>query len=152
MAWNRKRQLARQRLDEKLALLRPADRHIAPSSGWIRALRDALGMPTEHLAQLVGVRRQSIGDLEASEARGSITLDTLRRVGAAMDCTLVYALVPNQPLQDIVETRAQTLAHAARAATAHTMALEDQFVASQPSDLTTYIEDHISERDLWSGK
>ena len=52
-----------------------------------------------------------------------------------MDCTLVYALVPNTTLQATVETRAHALAHTALAATAQTMALEDQAVAITPEDV-----------------
>lgn len=109
-------------------------------------------MPAEHLGRLMGIRRQSVADMELSEAKGSITLDTLHRAAAAMDCTLVYALVPNTTLQATVETRARALAHAALAATAQTMALEDQAVATTPGDMEAYIQDYVSERQLWSAE
>jgi predicted DNA-binding mobile mystery protein A len=150
MAWNPKLQRARESLDDRLVPLRSADRHNPPARGWIRAIRDALGMSGDHLGKLLGVRRQSLADIELSEAKGTITLDTLRRAAAALDCTLVYALVPNTSLQATVETRARALAHTTLAATAHTMALEDQAVATTPKDIESYIHDHISERQLWS--
>ena len=109
-------------------------------------------MPAEHLGRLMGIRRQSVADMELSEAKGSITLDTLRRAAAAMDCTLVYALVPNTALQATVEARARAIAHTALAATAQTMALEDQAVATTPGDMEAYIQDYVSERQLWSAE
>ncbi|KFC65044.1 mobile mystery protein A [Devosia sp. LC5] len=70
-----------------------------------------------------------------------------------MDCTLVYALVPNSSLETFVAKRAETLARIAITGVAHTMALEDQQVTSElQQQIADYIEDHISERDLWSRK
>ena len=152
MAWNRKLLRARANLDGRLAPLRPTSQYHPPAKGWIRALRDALGLPADQLGKLMGIRRQSVADMELSEAKGSITLDTLRRAAAAMDCTLVYALVPNTTLQATVETRAHALAHTALVATAQTMALEDQAVAITPEDVESYIQDYISERQLWSAE
>ena len=150
MAWDRKLLRARENLDGRLAPLRPANQYQPPAKGWIRALRDALEMSADHLGKILDVRRQSIADMERSEAKGSITIETLRRAAAAMDCTLVYALVPNTTLQDMIESRARAVAHAALASTEHTMALEDQAVATTPEDMASYIRDHISERQLWS--
>ena len=150
MAWNRKLQRARNSLDRRLQVFQPADQHHPPMKGWIRALRDSLGLSAAQLGKRLGVRSQSIDDLEKSEAAGTISLDALARVGQAMDCTLVYALVPNTSLEAMVQKRAEALAMAAISGVAHTMALEDQQV-STPVDaqVRDYIDDHISERDLW---
>ena len=150
MAWDRKLLRARKSLDIRLAPLRPASQYQPPAKGWTRAIREALGMSGDQLGKVLGMRRQSVADIELSEAKGSITLDTLRRVAGVMDCTLVYALVPNTSLQTAVEMRARVLAHTALAATAHTMALEDQTVATTSEDMEAYIQDHITERQLWS--
>lgn len=150
MAWNRKLQRARQNLDQKLRAFQPADQHHPPAKGWIRALRDSLGLSAAQLGNKLGVRSQSIDDLEKSEAARTISLDALARVGQAMDCTLVYALVPNTSLESIVQRRAETLAMAAISGVAHTMALENQQVPGPlGQQVRDYIEDHISERDLW---
>jgi transcriptional regulator with XRE-family HTH domain len=55
-------------------------------------------MSSAQLAQRLKIKQPSLVDLEKSEAKGSIELATLRRVAEALDCTLVYALVPNKPL------------------------------------------------------
>lgn len=152
MAWNRKLQRARRSLDEKLTIFQPVEQHQPPAKGWIRALRDSLGLSSAQLGKRLGVRSQSIDDLEKSEAGGGISLDSLRRVGQAMDCTLVYALVPNTSLEAMVQRRAETLANAAVLGVSHTMALEDQQVSAPlRQQMDDYIGDHISERDLWSG-
>lgn len=150
MAWNRKLQQARRMLDRKLTSLQPPEQYHPPSRGWIRALRNSLGLSSAQLGKILGVRSQSIDDLEKSEAIGGISLDALRRVGQAMDCTLVYALVPNDSLEAMVQRRAESVARTEISRVSHTMALEDQEVAGAlQQQIEDYIEDHVSERDLW---
>lgn len=150
MAWTRKLLTSRQVLDKRLATFQPATQHQAPAKGWIRAIRNSVGLSAAQLGHMLDVRSQSIDDLERSEAAGTISLETLRRVGRAIDCTLVYALVPNTSLQAMVEQRAEDLAKAALAGVSHTMALEDQQVEGPvQQQIEDYIADHISERDLW---
>ena len=150
MTLNPKLQKARRSLDLKLRAYQPATAHQAPPKGWIRALRNALGLSANQLGQALGIRSQSIDDLEKSEAAGRITLDALRRAGQAMDCTLVYALVPNSSLEATVQRQAEALARAAIARVAHSMALEDQQVAGQlKQQIDDYVAEHLSERDLW---
>jgi hypothetical protein len=53
---------------------------------------------------------------------GSIRLSTLRRVAAALNCELLYAFVPNEPLEDMVRRQARRKAAeelALRAVEAH---------------------------------
>ena len=116
---NELRQHARQRIDERLTGLKPEDRFTPPPKGWIRAIRDALGMTGVQLAKRLRVRPQTVEALEKSEASGSIQLGTLRRAAAALDCTLVYALVPDSSLEGAVATRAQDRAARSRARRPH---------------------------------
>jgi predicted DNA-binding mobile mystery protein A len=97
-----------------------------PPRGWFRAIREALGMPRDEVARRLGVTKQAIGKLEASEANGSIRLETLRRAAQALECTLVYALVPNSSLEDVVEGRARAVARRDLERASHTMILEAQ--------------------------
>jgi predicted DNA-binding mobile mystery protein A len=119
---------ARARLDEKFKAMEPSVRQSRPVRGWIRAIREALGMTAEQLAKRLGVKQPSIVALEQSEAKGTIELATLRRVAEALDCTLVYALVPNKPLEQTVRERARLFARRRLEPIAHSMALEDQKV------------------------
>lgn len=83
-------------------------------------------MPRAELARRLGVSGQAVAKLEASEADGSIRLDSLRRAAEALDCTLVYALVPNASLEEIVDHRAREIARRQVERVQHTMLLEDQ--------------------------
>ncbi|HEY1132044.1 MAG TPA: mobile mystery protein A [Roseateles sp.] len=143
--------LARKRLDTKLAPFRALTTIDMPRTGWLRAIRQALGMSSRQLAERLGLASQSVDDMEKTEATGTIRLDTLRRAAAALDCTLVYALVPNQSLQAMVERRARALATAALDRVDQTMALEDQRVENPDREelIEDYIRQHIRDRDLW---
>lgn len=97
-----------------------------PSGGWLRAIRQALGMTTRQLAKAVGVTQAAVVDAERTEAKGDITLATLQRYAAALDCELIYALVPKRPLKEIVEARADRIARDQVSRVKHSMALEAQ--------------------------
>ncbi len=97
-----------------------------PSVGWLRAIRQALGMTTRQLARSVGVTQAAVVDAERTEAKGDITLATLQRYAAALGCELRYALVPLRPLEEIVEERADRIARDQVTRVRHAMALEDQ--------------------------
>ncbi len=146
------RKRARTRLDERLDGLRPADRFRAPPKGWVRALRDALGMTGAQLGARMGIRPQTVETIEKSEAAGTIQLSTLRRAAEALDCTLVYALVPNTSLETMVNERARKIAMRELKRVAHTMRLEAQGTddADLEARIQTYIRDRLSERDLWN--
>src|SRR5207245_10922919 len=93
---------SRSQLDERFRELGPAKRYTPPVRGWIKALREALGMSTAQLAKRLGIKQPSLVDLEQSEAKGTIELATLRRVGEVLDCTIVFAVVPHNPMEDLV--------------------------------------------------
>jgi predicted DNA-binding mobile mystery protein A len=146
------RRRARQRLDERLLSLKPEERFRAPPKGWARAIRDALGMTGVQLAKRLGIRPQSVEALETSEANGSIQLKTLRRAAEALDCTLVYALVPNVSLEGAVHDRARQIAMRDLGRVAHTMKLEAQETGDTNFEerIEAYIRDVLKERDLWN--
>jgi len=125
---------SRSHLDERFKDLGPVTRYASPVRGWIKAVRDALGMSTGQLAKRLGVKQPSVVALEQSEAKGTIELATLRRVAEALDCTLVYALVPNRPLEAIVRDRARTFARRRLEPVEHSMLLEDQKVTARHAE------------------
>src|SRR6516164_7196556 len=99
----------RSQLDRRFREIGPPSRFQAPVRGWIKAVREALGMSSAQLAKRLGVRQPSVVALEQSEAKGTIELATLRRVAEALDCALVYALVPKKPLEAVVRERARAV-------------------------------------------
>jgi predicted DNA-binding mobile mystery protein A len=93
---------------------------------------------------------QAVIGLERSEASGTIQLDTLRRAAEALDCTLVYAIVPNESLASMVDKRARAIALRALHRVSHSMALEDQQVDRDfEQRVRTYIDTALRDRDLW---
>lgn len=145
------RKRARERLDERLGTMKPVERFRAPPKGWVRAIRDALGMSGVQFARRLGVQPPSVAALEVSEESGSIQLKTLRRAAEALDCTLVYALVPNDSLEGVVQARARRIALRDLGRVAHTMKLEAQETPDGATDerIDAYIRDNVKERDLW---
>ena len=83
-------------------------------------------MSSAQLASRLGVKQPSVTAMEQSEASGTIELATLRRTAQALDCTLVYALIPNRPLAAIVRDRARMLARRHLMSVEHSMLLEGQ--------------------------
>jgi predicted DNA-binding mobile mystery protein A len=125
---------SRSKLDERFKEIGTVKGHAAPVRGWIKAVREALGMTTAQLAKRLKVKQPSVVAIEQSEARGTIELATLRRVAEALDCTLVYAFVPNKPLEAMLRDRARLFARRRRGPVEHSMLLEDQAVAEMDVD------------------
>ncbi|NOJ44715.1 mobile mystery protein A [Bradyrhizobium archetypum] len=115
-------------LDSRFATLSALSHAQRPPKGWIRAIRDALGMTTAQYAKRLGVSQPRIVELEKSEQGGSVTLNTLQRAAEALGCRLVYALVPERPLAEVVTKRAAEVAERQSRAVEQTMRLEDQAV------------------------
>lgn len=91
-------------LDDHLFRISACDR---PSGGWIRAVRTSLGMSVRQMAERMDITQQSAARLEKNEADDVIKLKSLRKAAEALDCRLVYALVPNEgELRDIVRRQA----------------------------------------------
>lgn len=115
-------------LDSRFATLQALSHAQRPPKGWLRAIRDALGMTTSQYAKRLGVSQPRIVELEKSEQGGSVTLNTLQRAAEALGCRLVYVLVPERPLAEVVTKRAAEVAERQSRAIEQTMRLEDQAV------------------------
>jgi predicted DNA-binding mobile mystery protein A len=117
--------LARKQLERRLAPLRDM-RLVAPPKGWIKAIRESLGMTARQLAARMGVALSRIPTIEKAEVTGATTLRTLRQAAAAMNCAFVYAFVPIEPLDDMLRKRAMQKARKDVSRLDHTMLLENQ--------------------------
>src|SRR5258708_2673017 len=107
-------------LDKRLDPLRSWNA-AKPPHGWVRAVRDALGMNTRQYARRLGVSQPQVVAYEKGETEESITLASLRRAAEGLDCELVYALVPKRPLTDSLRARAEAITDAKLARMSHTM-------------------------------
>lgn len=143
-------------LDKRLITLRPLAKSARPPKGWLRAVRDALGMTTAQLARRIGVTQPRIVELEQSEVSGTVTLHSLQRAAEALGCRVVYALVPDRPLADVVRSRAELVADKQLTSVQHTMALEDQGVRDKGANKLlreTYIRKLLQKpARLWDEK
>jgi predicted DNA-binding mobile mystery protein A len=120
-----------------------------PPHGWIRAIREALGMSAAVLAARLGITAGAVTRLEQSEAADRIQLDTLRRAADALGCDLVYLLVPRRPLDVVVRDRARELARRQIAAVEQTMRLEDQATGMTSGMEKRFVEQLLERGGLW---
>ena len=141
---------SRAALDKRFSSILPVDHLARPVRGWIKAIRQALGMSSAQLAKRLGMKQPSLAEIEQSEVKGTIQLATLRRVAEALDCKLVYALAPTKPLGAIVSARARQVARRRLASVDHTMLLENQKVPEK--DFEARLDElarDIKLRTLW---
>ncbi|MGB9358139.1 MAG: mobile mystery protein A [Acidimicrobiia bacterium] len=143
---------ARRRLDARFLRLRPLAEEPRPHKGWIRAIRDALGMSSTELAARIGVSQQRVPQMERSELQGSITLETLRRVADALDCDLVYVLHPRTSLDEAVKEQARRKAAQHLGPVAHHGRLEDQEldVKDEAAQLDEFALRFVDRKGLWA--
>jgi len=125
-----------------------------PRGGWLKTIRSGLGMSTTQLASRLKISRQAVADQEQREVDGTITLAALQKAAAAMECDLLYAIVPRRPISEMVQLRAREVAARRLKDVAHSMSLEEQAVPQeeferQVDDLTDEIIRDLP-RDLWA--
>ncbi len=146
------RTIARRSLDRRLEPLRHLAKEPRPHRGWIRAIRDALGMSSTELGGRLGISQQTIAEFERNERQGTIQLETLRRVADALECDMAYFLVPRQGLEGMVHERAAEKARSYLSDVSHHSRLEDQQLEDtrelqQIQDLAAQF---VDRRGLWS--
>lgn len=145
--------LARWALDAQFQPLRKMKPLIRPGRGWIRAIRESIGMTTGQFAKRLGVSQPRVAALERAEANEVVTLKTLRQAAEALDCVLVYALVPKTSLEEMVKERARHVAEQQLSRTDHTMRLENQAVSKSRRDQARddLMQELLrSDRRLWA--
>ena len=109
-------------------------------------------MSGRELGALLDVSQSTIDDMERSEARGTIKLETLQRAADRLDCDLVYALVPRTSLDEAVRRRARLKAAQHLRDVSHHTRLEDQTVATEDAEaqLDELAARFIDRRGLWT--
>ena len=122
----KQKKLAREQLDETLKKLLPLKTVVPPRKGWIRAIRDALGMTGEQLAKRLHSNKQRISRIEQDEKFGKVTLKTLKNVAEALDCEFIYGFVPKESLEQAVRNQAKVIAKKRMSRSNQMMRLEKQ--------------------------
>jgi predicted DNA-binding mobile mystery protein A len=90
-----KKSLQLHQLNSKMLGFASLKKVAMPPTGWIKAIRTAIGMSMQQLGNKLNVSKQGVMDIEKREKDGSITIKSLREIARAMDLQLVYGFVPN---------------------------------------------------------
>lgn len=150
---NQFRDLQLEQIDALLASWRGAQLSARPRTGWVRAIRESLGMSAAAFARRLGMTHAGVRKLESAEASDVITLASLRKLAQALDCELHYALVPRTSLKQQKHDRAKAVASERLHPMSHSMALEDQAVQEplNQRQLEMTVKELLegSGRELW---
>jgi len=146
--------LIREQLDASLQRLSPLLDVTAPPKGWIRAIRDALGMTAKQLADRLDVAQQAVARIEKEELAGSVTIKTMRRIAERLDCVFVYGVVPRTSLEETVSRQTKKVATRRLAQASQTMSLENQALSRRENEqaLSDLVDELIRTlpSDLWN--
>ena len=147
------RRVMREQLDKSFKKFGKVSDMQPPVKGWLRSIREALGMSGKHLGARIGVSQPRIVKMERDELSGAVTLKTMRQAAEAMDCVFVYSLIPLTSLEATMRKRAKILAENRLAKTSHSMLLEDQLVSNEERQMMfeSKVEDLLRDlpKDFW---
>ena len=148
-----KRKLIILQLDTTLSKFKVLKDIFVPPKGWIRAIRDALGMNARQLADRLGEHRSWPEQIEKKELTGGVTIKTMRKVAECLDCVFVYGFVPKTSLEEIVKAQAKKISVKRLARASQTMSLESQALSSEEnkkvlSDMVDELVDSLPS-NLW---
>lgn len=134
------RKLLIEQLDQKLKPFSKAGMVLVPNNGWIHTIRTALNMTLAQLGNNLNITRQGVKRIEDSEAKGTISINSLKGVGEALDLKLVYGFVPKDgSIDNLINFKAEKLARKIVLRTNHNMKLEGQGISDKK------IKDSIKE-------
>jgi predicted DNA-binding mobile mystery protein A len=139
-----KKKLIREQLEASLQRFEPLRTISIPGKGWIRAIRDGLGMTARQLAGRLGIAQQAVARIEKDEQTGSVTIRTMQRIAEGLDCTFVYGLVPNSSLEETIRKQAKLIAVKRLTQASQTMLLENQMLSNlENKKMLTEIVDEL---------
>ena len=116
-----------QQLNEKMDQLNGMQHVIVPPIGWIKAIRNGIGMSMEQLGKKLSITKQGVMDIEKREKEGAITIKSMQEIAKALDMQFVYGFVPDAgSLDHMIEMRALEMATKIVQRTSTTMKLENQ--------------------------
>jgi len=149
-----KKQLLIEQIDRKLEPFSSSEMISIPNRGWINSIRTALNMTMAQLGARLNMTKQGVNRIEESEAKGTITINSLKEAGEALDLKLVYGFVPKEgSLNNLVNMKAEKLARKIVQRTNQNMKLEDQGISDEKikrsiADLAGEIKREM-RRSLW---
>lgn len=131
-------------LEEKFNEINALRDVATPPTGWLRLVRQSLGMTLQQVAVKLGISKQSVREMESRELTGAITLKRLREAAEAMEMNLVYGFVPKDgSVENLIERKARELATEIIEKASVTMRLENQ--ENAPERIHRAIEERAEE-------
>jgi predicted DNA-binding mobile mystery protein A len=137
-------EIAITQLDKQLSQVKSNAALARPVYGWIKTIRSAIGMTSTQFAKRLGIAQSRASVIERSEIEDSLTLKTLQKAASAVNCRLVYFLIPEKTLKEMVQDQTSKFVKAETQAVVHSMKLENQgvddfddFVKAQMDDVLT---------------
>ncbi len=149
-----KNKLLIEQLDQKLKSFQKTETILVPDKGWINTIRTTLNMTMAQLGSKLNVTRQGIKGIEESEAKGSISINSLKEAGEALGLKFVYGFVPKDgTIDNLIKSRAKNLAKKIVLRTNQNMKLENQGISDKKIkqsiiDLATEIKREM-RKSLW---
>ena len=148
--WNKK--VTREQLDKKLEVFKNLVGFI-PQPGWIKTIREVLGLSASQLGEKVGIDQSRISRLENAEPMGNLKLSSLQKIAKGLNMYFVYAFVPEATLESMVRDQAKRIALKRLETLDNTMRLEKQALSDE--DKKKALEDMIDKimleqpKDFW---
>ena len=139
----------RRTLDNRLKKISKRQEFTVPNRGWIKSIREALGMSAADLGERMGITRQSVLTLEVSESDGRAGMDSLKRAAEAMECSFVYAFLPNSTLENILRKQIEKVVAERMRNVSHSMKLEDQSVELTDSVYEALVKNLMNSPKVW---
>jgi predicted DNA-binding mobile mystery protein A len=128
----KERKLILEQLDRKIIKYKILHDIVIPPQGWVFSIRKGLNMSLRQLGNRMGVTPQNVYQLEEREKNGTVTINVLKQVGAALNMKFVYGFIPlDFTLERMIEKKAQELATDIVNRTSLSMKLEDQAVSDR---------------------
>lgn len=109
-----------------------------PPQGWLKTIREFMGMTTTQLAQKIGVTQPRVVSMEKNEK--NIKISTMERIADALNCDFVYTFIPRENIEDIIYNQAKKKAIKILDKVNHNMGLENQL-----ANTDELLEDLIKE-------
>ncbi len=150
--WDKK--LVREQLDSKIAPLKDFASTGLSNIGWIKTIREALGMTSSQLAVRAGLSQSRISHIEKAETDGNIKLSTMQNIARSLGVEFVYGFVPKDTLEAMVREQARKIALERMKRLSHTMSLELQELS--PKNKESALKDMIDKilidepKDFWN--
>ena len=135
-------------LDKKTFDLKSAKNIVPQPSGWIKTVREAIGMTVSQLAARLGVTQPRITKMESNE--DNLKLSTMKKAAEAMNCEFVYYFKPRTTFQNLVDEQAQKKAAEVLKTVNVNMALENQEI-SEDEAVKDFASDLINTKikQIW---